>query len=148
MKIKLKKIAQKLGKDISKLLQEKQIWDHNIEVNIELGRYNISFIKNPNMVNVYYQLPIELYQILHKGIEQMEALYNVSKPLEEFLIEEITKDYHIKLFIDGEKYSHETSVDLMRSNAALHRRLIDCLEKEKFEEVGRITKMINSIEKT
>ncbi len=147
MKIKLKKIAQKLGKDISKLLQEKQIWEHNIEVNIELGRYNISFIKNPNMVNVYYQLPIELYQILHKGIEQMEALYNVSKPLEEFLIEEITKDYHIKIFIDGEKYSHETSVDLMRSNVALHRRLLDCLEKDKFEEAGRITKMINSIEK-
>jgi hypothetical protein len=146
MKDKLEKLGKKLGKDISKLLKEANIWNHNIEANIEIGKYSITFIKNPDVLNVYYHLPAEFYQILHKGIEQMEILCNKSKSLEEYYIEEITKDYVVKLFIDGEKYSHETSKDVFSSNIALHRRLIDCIEKEKYEEAGRINKMITSRE--
>ena len=147
MEEKLNKIAQEIGRQIRILLKKENLYDNNIDMHFQLGKYTILYNRK-NSTNPNYEplteFPEGFLEILQKGIIEMKELWQEIEDNQMWIGDDMTAEYNVDCIIDGEVDFSGTVRELESKIHNLDQLRISAVEAEKYENALRYKKLIEN----
>jgi hypothetical protein len=148
MKNQLDELAKSIGKEIRKLLIQKEIYNNNIDVDFKIGKYTVLYGRTSSSVKKlepFVNLPIDFFDILKNCVLQMEILWREHEE-EDVFGEDTTSEYSVECFID-DTIDLTGTVEELRTRIETHRNAIEMyVRNEEYEEAGKLKKVIENIQ--
>lgn len=149
MENELDELAKYIGKEIKKILIEKDIYNNNIDIDFKIGKYSVLYERTSQSVKKlepFVNLPIEFFDILKNCVLEMETLWKEHEE-EGVFGQDRTSEYDIECIIDDTIDLNGTVTELRTRIETLQTSIQMYVRNEEYEEAGKLQKIIENIQK-